>query len=57
MGGSALALTISAELILGSYGFGRTLLRMVEALGTVEGALGLLGQIGFAVFPLVQRRV
>ncbi|HMJ42516.1 MAG TPA: hypothetical protein VK522_09565 [Pseudolabrys sp.] len=50
-------MTIAAELILGRYGFGRTLSQMLAAFGTAEGALGLLGQIAFAAFPLLQRRV
>jgi hypothetical protein len=40
MGNSAFALTIAAELILGRYGFGRTLSQMLAAFGTAEGALG-----------------
>ena len=57
MGSSAFALTIAAELILGRYGFGRTFSQMLAGFGTAVGALGLLGQIAFAAFPLLQRRV
>jgi hypothetical protein len=57
MGGFAFASTVAAELILGSYGFGRSVSAMLEALGTADGALGLVGQIAFAFFPVVQVRI
>ncbi len=56
MGGVAFALTIAAELILGYFGFGRSVTEMLAAFATSDGALGLLGQIVFAVLPVAQLR-
>ena len=54
MGGIAFALLIAAEMILGIFGFGQTVSQFLGVYGTAEGALGLLGQFAFGLFPLVQ---
>ena len=56
MGGVAFALLISAEIILGVVGFGRTVYEFFGAYRTAEGALGLLAQVAFGTFPLIQLR-
>lgn len=55
MGGSAFALLIIAETLLATLLFDRSLSEIGEAWTTAAGALGLGGQIAFAVFPLLQR--
>jgi hypothetical protein len=55
MGGCAFALLIAGELALGIVVFGRTSFQIVETYRTAEGSLGLLAQIAFAAFPIVQR--
>ncbi|WP_133162197.1 hypothetical protein [Hyphococcus luteus] len=54
MGAIAFALLIAAEILLGLYGFGRSLADQIAAWRSPPGALGLAGQILFGLFPLVQ---
>lgn len=56
MGALAFTLLMTAEFLLSSIGFGRSLAEQVEALWTPAGAIGLAGQIAFAIFPLLQLR-
>ena len=55
MGGFAFVLLIAGELALGIVVFGRTSFQTIETYRTAEGSLGLLAQIAFAAFPIVQR--
>lgn len=55
MGGSAFALLISAETVLGALAFGRPVPAQIAELATAHGALGLAGQVAFGLIPLVQR--
>lgn len=55
MGAMAFALLMGAEFLLGLYGFGRSLSEIVAAYGEAAGFVGLLGQLGFALIPLLQR--
>ena len=57
MGGVAFALLIAAELLLGRYGFGRSLGDQFAAMTTASGATGLAGQMLFGLFPLLQAKV
>jgi hypothetical protein len=54
MGGIAFALLMLAELAT-ALGFGQTPTAFLAAMGTPPGALGLVGQIGFALIPLVRQ--
>lgn len=54
MGAAALALLLLAELLLGVYGFGRTLSEHFAHYGTAPGAIGLAGQFLFGVFPILR---
>lgn len=54
MGGLAFALLLSAEFLLGSIGFGRTLSEQLPRYRNLPELLGLAGQLAFAAFPLVQ---
>jgi hypothetical protein len=56
MGGSAFVLLIAAEFILGVVLFGRTMSAFLATYQDLAGALGLLGQMAFGVFPVIQRR-
>ena len=56
MGVSAFAFLMAAELLLSISVFGRTLMEHVSAWASVHGALGLIGQIAFASFPLFAAR-
>jgi hypothetical protein len=56
MGGTAFALLMAAELALGVFGFGRGLSEQIALLLQTPGALGLAGQIGFALIPALQIR-
>ncbi|WP_440957370.1 hypothetical protein ACFELO_08630 [Oceanicaulis sp. LC35] len=56
MGGVAFTCLMLAEFTLGALAFERGLLEQVLRWGTPAGALGLFGQIGFALFPWIQRR-
>ncbi len=54
MGAVAFGLLIAAESLLGLYGFDRSLGELLAAYATPQGALGLLGQTLFGLFPLFQ---
>lgn len=54
MGGLAFGLLMAAELLLAVTLFGNTLGDHLEMYKSPAGALGLIGQLGFAAFPLVQ---
>lgn len=56
MGGSAFAMLIVAELALAVTLFGRAPAAFVMGWQTPAGLLGLIGQIGFGVMPLIRRR-
>lgn len=56
MGLLALLLLLSAETVLGVYGFGRTLAEQAAAYRNPGQFLGLLAQIAFAAFPAIMRR-
>jgi hypothetical protein len=57
MGGFAFSLLIAGELALGIVVFWRTPFQSLENYRTVEGSLGLLAQIAFGAFPIVQMRL
>lgn len=54
MGAVAFILLMIAEVLLGTSLFDRTLTEQVQAMSAGAGLAGLLSQIAFAVFPLVQ---
>lgn len=54
MGAVALTLLLLAELLLGVYGFGRSLSEHIAHYTTAPGALGLAGQALFGTFPLLR---
>jgi len=56
MGVSAFAFLMAAELLLAISVFERTLMEHVSAWASVHGALGLIGQVAFASFPLFAAR-
>lgn len=56
MGGVALVLLLTAELLLSLALFGGTAAGFAAALGTPEGAAGLAGQVAFAAMPLLVKR-
>lgn len=56
LGGMAFALLMTAELGVSTIGFGRSVAEHLATYRTAPGALGLLAQIGFALFPMVQGR-
>lgn len=51
VGWVAFGLLMGVELILGVWGFGRTLPEQMQAWASSEGLLGLVGQLGFALMP------
>lgn len=53
MGGLAFALLQVAELAT-AIAFGQTPAQFLAAMGTAPGALGLLGQVGFSLLPLLR---
>jgi len=55
MGVAAFALLILAELLL-ALALGRSAAAVLTALATPAGGLGLVGQLLFALFPLLQRK-
>ncbi len=55
MGAAALMLLWGGETLL-ALSFGTSLRDIPEGLATAPGALGLVGQLGFAAFPLVRHR-
>jgi hypothetical protein len=54
MGISAFALLMVAEAVGGILIFDRTLSAFVSSFGTAAGALGLAGQVAFALIPVAQ---
>lgn len=54
MGAVALTLLIAAEAMLAAA-FGETPAQFLHSLQSAPGALGLAGQVAFAVFPLARR--
>jgi hypothetical protein len=54
MGAVAFLCLMTAELVLGGVGFGRTLADQLAHWLTFPGAVGLAGQIAFAAFPWIQ---
>ena len=56
MGGVAFVVLQAAEALLAIFVFGRTPTVYLAAFTTLAGQLGLAGQIGFALIPLVRRR-
>lgn len=55
MGGIAFGLLMIAEAALGMLGFGRTLAEHLAHYLSPAGMVGLLGQLVFAAFPILQR--
>jgi hypothetical protein len=56
MGGTGFVLLIAAEPVLAVWGFGNTPAAFLADYAGAAGQLGLVGQIGFALLPLVRRR-
>lgn len=56
MGGLALAVLVCAEAVLAILAHGHSLREYVVSYGRSGLLLGLLAQIGFAVFPILRRR-
>jgi hypothetical protein len=56
MGGVAFVVLQAAEALLAIFVFGRNPTVYLAAFTTLAGQLGLAGQIGFALIPLVRRR-
>lgn len=56
MGATAFALLMTAEAALAMLVLGRSPSAYFEALSGRAGLLGLLGQLAFAAFPIIQRR-
>jgi hypothetical protein len=54
MGWVSFTLLIVAELALARFAFGRPPAEFLDALATPSGAIGLVGQITFAQFPLMR---
>jgi hypothetical protein len=55
MGAIAFALLLLAELALATLLFGQTAATFLASTATAPGALGLAGQIGFALIPALRR--
>jgi hypothetical protein len=53
--GVALASLLCLEWLLAITLFGREPLAVLQHYGTVPGAIGLAGQVAFAIIPLVRR--
>lgn len=56
MGLLALLMLLGLELALGRLAFGRPLSAILAAMATPAGLIGLAGQIGFGLIPLIQPR-
>ena len=56
MGASAFVMLMAVEWALGVFAFGRSPAEIVAAYGEAAGLIGLFGQMGFALIPLLQRR-
>jgi hypothetical protein len=54
MGAMAFALLMLAELLI-ALAFGQTETAFLQAMTTLAGALGLAGQIGFGLIPMVRQ--
>ena len=54
MGAVAFAVLISVEVCLAVLAFGRSTTEHLASYASVAGAIGLVGQILFATFPVVQ---
>jgi hypothetical protein len=57
MGASAFGLLMLAELGVSVLGFGRSIAESFESYQTSSALIGLLGQVAFAAFPIVQSRI
>jgi len=55
MGALAFAGLMLLELALGRFGFGRSLPDLMAALVTPAGLIGLAGQFGFGIIPLLRQ--
>jgi len=56
MGLTGFVLLMLAEVVLGLFGFGRSLEMQLAALSQPAGLIGLVGQITFSAIPLLQAR-
>ncbi len=56
MGGLAFCLLLIAEFGVSRFGFGRSLAEHVATYRTASAAFGLLAQLAFALFPILQAR-
>lgn len=56
MGTAAFVLLMGAELALAVFGFGRTVSEHLASYWSAPMATGLLGQVLYALFPLIQLR-
>ena len=54
MGGLAFLLLMIAEPAIAIFGFGRSLAQYFSGFRSTAGLIGLIGQIAFALIPLVQ---
>ena len=54
MGAVAFALLMAAEFVLGVYGFGRSVGEILASFAELPAQVGLAGQVGFALIPLVR---
>jgi hypothetical protein len=54
MGWVSFTLLMAAELALARFAFGRTPAEFLDGLATPNGTIGLVGQIAFALFPLMR---
>ncbi len=57
MGAVAFALLMAAELALGVYGFGRPVGEIIGSFAELPAQLGLAGQVGFALMPVLRMAV
>jgi hypothetical protein len=53
MGALAFALLMAAEVALGLWGFGRSVAEVVAGMTSAAGLIGLAGQVGFGLMPLI----
>lgn len=57
MGSLAFGLLMTAEMALSIIGFDRAIVEHFQTYRTLQGMLGLFGQLLFALFPVIQRRL
>lgn len=57
MGGVAFCVLIGAEIGVSVFGFKRSIVEHFATYQTASSIMGLLGQIAFALFPVIQWRV